>query len=100
MNVEPIRPCDCPEAQPLTHCPKHVRCPLCDAPPGSRCVRPSGHEASSLHAHRVEVAERLDYEAGAAWTKNPELLAQARKSWPRWQRQGLREQVSLFDALP
>jgi hypothetical protein len=39
-------------------CPWSVTCPTCQARPGARCRRPSGHPAMDLHAARIELAER------------------------------------------
>lgn len=36
-------------------CPLSFTCPTCAAAPGSKCKRPSGHEASELHAARLEL---------------------------------------------
>lgn len=40
-----------------TVCPKSLPCPHCDAQPGKRCKRPSGHQAMQLHAARIAAAE-------------------------------------------
>lgn len=44
-------------------------CPDCNAKPGTRCKRPSGHVAQSLYASRISAAERLDVEADLPWTR-------------------------------
>lgn len=49
-----------------TTCPLSIECPACTAGPGSRCKRPSGHEAQQLHMPRVLAAEHLDRENGLA----------------------------------
>jgi hypothetical protein len=36
---------------------KSVACPTCNAEIGSPCMRPSGHEAASLHASRKALAD-------------------------------------------
>ena len=36
-----------------------VACPMCRAPAGDWCRRPSGHRASGLHAARRAEADRL-----------------------------------------
>lgn len=38
-------------------CPWSLACPDCHAKPGTRCKRPSGHEADRLHMARVRLAE-------------------------------------------
>lgn len=43
-----------------TTCPASIPCPRCKARPGSRCRRPSGHAAMSLHRERWETAEATD----------------------------------------
>lgn len=40
-----------------TVCPKSLPCPTCKAAPGARCKRPSGHQATQLHAARIAAAE-------------------------------------------
>lgn len=41
-------------------CPRSIACPTCGAGAGSRCVRPSGHPADTLHADRIALAESGD----------------------------------------
>lgn len=48
-------------------CPWTIACPLCKAKPGVRCKRPSGHEASHLHAERWEEAEAIDAANGITY---------------------------------
>lgn len=43
-----------------TTCPASINCPRCKARPGSRCRRPSGHAAMTLHRERWELAEAID----------------------------------------
>lgn len=43
-----------------TTCPKSIVCPQCGSGPGTRCKRPSGHDAAELHHDRIAEAERLD----------------------------------------
>lgn len=47
------------DADPATTCPKSITCPTCNAKPGKRCKRPSGHVAPELHATRIELAEGM-----------------------------------------
>lgn len=48
-------------------CPLSFECPTCHAPPGSKCKRPSEHEAAEMHVARRD----LEFaEAGAMSTKD------------------------------
>lgn len=52
-----------------------VSCPSCGAPAGTRCKRPSEHEAGALHAARGEKADRLfirQHGEGASIEKTPD----------------------------
>lgn len=48
-------------------CPRSIACPACHARPGTRCKRPSGHEAA-MHTDRWRRAEALDAEDGVTHT--------------------------------
>jgi len=64
-------------ADPSTTCPRSVECPLCGAPAGSPCRRPSGRRATSPHAGRVELAEARDAGSGILEAADElELLAE------------------------
>lgn len=60
------------EARDGTTCPHSIMCPACKAAPGKRCMRPSGHEASELHADRYHIAERIDRGRGIQYPGDPE----------------------------
>jgi hypothetical protein len=47
------------DAGPATLCPKAITCPRCDAAPGRKCHRPSGH-VCDVHSERYEASERAD----------------------------------------
>ncbi|MCX4481808.1 hypothetical protein OOK44_36135 [Streptomyces cellulosae] len=57
-------------------CPGSLPCPRCQAEPGRRCRRPSGHAAGRWHTARIQNAEAIDHRRAAA--NDPTLLA----PWP------------------
>ncbi len=59
--------CKCNPVHPDAVCPWSLTCPTCQARPGGRCKRPSGHDAANMHADRYLLAERLDADAGITY---------------------------------
>lgn len=47
--------CDGQVAEDAGPCPYSFECPTCGAKPGSKCKRPSGHEAAEVHRARIDL---------------------------------------------